>query len=126
MAAATFDLVDNGDDYRHAIEQGATYRRVFRYTDSDGVPVDITDYVARMQVRQSVSSPSVLLEATTINGRLTINGPAGEVTLTLSAAITAAIAWTRGKYDLELEAPDSTVTRLLEGAVQVKREITRV
>lgn len=125
MTAATFDMVDSGDDYRHAIEQGATYRRVFQYKDSEDVPVDITDYIARMQVRQSVSSPTVLLEASTINGRLTINGPTGETTLTLSAETTAAITWTRGKYDLELESPDGTVTRLLEGAVQVKREITR-
>jgi hypothetical protein len=41
---------------------------------------------------------------------------------------TASAAWTfsLGRYDVELEAPDGTVTRLVEGSVVVRPEITRI
>lgn len=111
--------------YDFTIEQGATLPLGFSWKSDDGTAVDLTGYTARMQVRQSVGSPDVLLEATTENGLLSISAAQGKVNLLLPPSVTAAITWRRGRYDLELEAPDGTVTRLVEGSVTVSREVTR-
>ena len=111
--------------HNFTIEQGTTLMKPFIWKDSDGVPVDLTGYTAKMQVRQSPQSGTVLLELSTSNGRITLGGAAGTITLVLTAATTAAIAWRRGVYDIELTSGDGTVTRLLEGEIQVSKEVTR-
>jgi hypothetical protein len=47
------------------------------------------------------------------------------VRLTIPAATSAAWAWRLARFDIELTAPNTTVTRLVEGAVVVYPEITR-
>jgi hypothetical protein len=116
MAAATYDF---------EIEQGATLLKPIVWKDSSGEPVNLTNYTARMQVRQSVSSADVLLELSTSNGKISLAPSTGTITLIFSATTTAAIAWKRGKYDLELTSGDGTVTRLIEGQISVSQEITR-
>ncbi len=111
--------------YDIEIIQGQTLVRAVLWKDADGEPVDLTGYSARMQIRRSKSSSDVLFELTTANGRIAIDGAAGKVTLTFTAEESAAFTWRRGVYDLELEAGDGVVRRLLEGAVEVNREVTR-
>lgn len=86
-------------------------------------PVDLTGATARMQIRAGVGG-ALLLELTTENDGLAITGP-GTLTRTLSAAQTAALAWTEAVYDLEVEYADGTVQRYLQGAVTVGPEVTR-
>lgn len=105
------------------IEQGATWTRTLTITD-DGTPRNLTGYTARMQIRRAAADASVLLELTTVNGRITITALTGTLILSLSATETAALSWTRGVYDLEIVA-GSAVERLLEGAVTVSPEVTR-
>lgn len=116
MAAATYDF---------DIEQGATLLKPIVWKDSTGSPVNLTGYTAKMQVRKSVSSQEVLLEMSTVNGKLQLTPSTGTITMVFSAATTAAIDWRSGKYDLELTSADGTVTRLIEGEITVSREITR-
>lgn len=85
-------------------------------------PVDLTGAAARMQIRAQLGG-QVLLELATDNGGLAITGP-GTITRTLSATQTAALAWTDAVYDLEVQYPDGTVQRYLQGAVTVSREVT--
>ncbi len=107
------------------IEQGATYQHPFAWKDNNGTPIDITGWTARMHIRSSVSDDVVLMELTTGNGRITLDGPEGKVTLTISATDTTAISWKKGVYDLELEDPGGYVKRLVEGKVSVSMETTR-
>lgn len=86
-------------------------------------PVDLAGATARMQVRAGLGG-AVLLELTTENDGLAITGP-GTLTRTLSATATAALTWTDGVYDLEVEYADGTVQRYLQGAVTVSREVTK-
>lgn len=88
-------------------------------------PVDLTDYTARMQVRESSESSVVLLELTTENGGLDVE-PHGSVTLLLTEAqTTAAVAWGAAVYDIELVSPSGDVTRLCKGPVTVDPNTTR-
>lgn len=116
MTAATTDFL---------IEQGTTFRRELFYKDAAGVAVNLTGYTARMQVRRSKSSSTVLLDMTTANSRLAITPALGKIVIDLPATLTATFTWPRGVYDLEIESSGGVVTRLLEGEVSISREVTR-
>jgi hypothetical protein len=112
------------------IDQGASFARLVTWKTGDPavatVPVDLTGCTARMQVRASVNSPTVLLSLTTENGGIVLGGTAGTVELCiLTAEQTAALTWARGVYDLEIVYNPDNVRRLLHGTVTVSREVTR-
>jgi hypothetical protein len=115
MPASTYNL---------SIEQGATFRLALVWKDSEGDPVDLTGYTARMQIRPAVASTEVLLSLTSGSG-ITLGGATGAVNVLATAAQTAAIDSKKGVYDLELQSADGTVTRLLQGVVIVSPEVTR-
>jgi len=116
MAAAQYDIL---------IEQGATFSRTFVWKDSSEVAVDLTGYTARMQIRKTKSGSTVYITATTENDGITLGGDEGTVLVTIPAADTADLEILRGVYDVELIDSEGVVTRLVEGAVEVSREVTR-
>lgn len=85
-------------------------------------PVDLAGAIVRMQIREQAGG-QMLLELSTLNGGIAITG-AGTITRTISATQTAGLTWAEGVYDLEVEYPDGTVQRYLQGAVSVSREVT--
>lgn len=107
------------------IEQGATYYQPIAWKDGSGNAVNLTGYTARMQIRKTVNSTTVIIELNTENGRITLGGAAGTVTLNITAEDTADLEQFAGVYDLELEASNGFVIRLLEGQVTVSKEVTR-
>lgn len=116
MTAATRDIV---------IEQGATFTFPLVYKDSNDVPVNLTGYTARMQVRRSKASTTAVLTLTTENGSITLGGSAGTIDIVASAEDTAAIPIKVGVYDLELVSPSGNVKRLIEGEVTISQEVTK-
>lgn len=108
------------------IIQGATFRRLLVWLAPDKItPIDLSGCTARMQVRSEVESPTVLLELTTENGGIVIDGPAGKLILHLPPAATTAISWESGVWDLEVVHPNGDVTRLAQGSISVSPEVTR-
>lgn len=116
MQAASFDLT---------IEQGATFRQVFRWQNKSKQPFDLTGFTAKLMMRQSVASPSALKTLTTDDGSITLGGQTGTITLFISAADTARIHWLLAVYDLVLYSPTGDVYRLVEGQVVVNPAVTR-
>lgn len=116
MTAATRDIT---------IEQGATFTYPLIYKDSEGTPVNLTGYTARMQVRRSKASDVAVLTLTTENGSITLGGAAGTINVVASAENTAAITIKVGVYDLELVSPSGNVKRLIEGEVTISQEVTK-
>lgn len=114
--AGTYDMV---------IDQGATLSRTITWKDSAKAPINVTGYSARMQVRASVTATTTVIELTTANSRIALGGAAGTVTLTVSAADTAALAAGRYVYDLELVSGSGVVSRLIMGNFVVRGEVTR-
>lgn len=109
------------------ILQGETFSRPLVWkAGAPAVPVDLTGCTARMQVRSTVDNDTVLLELTTGNGRIALGGVDGTITLQLTAAETQALTWRNAVYDLEVVHPGGQVRRLVEGAVKVKPEVTRL
>jgi hypothetical protein len=117
------------DDQTLNIDQGAYWSQEILWEDSNGDPVNLTGYTARMQIRKRVTDASAVIELTTTNGRITLGGAAGTILLTIAAADTAALPATptdkRWFYDLELVPAGGQVVRLLQGRVLVSPEVTR-
>jgi FlaG/FlaF family flagellin (archaellin) len=120
--------------YHIAVDQGSTFRKAITWKDGSGNPVNLAGYSARMQVRSSFASSTVVLSMTTVNGKIMLGGSAGTISLYLSASDTAALSTASpadfsdafvGVYDLELVAPNGDVTRLLQGSFAVNPEVTR-
>ncbi len=115
-AVASYDL---------EIPQGATYSRNLVWkTGTPPTAVNLGSSTARMQIRSSHSSPTIILELTTGNGRITL-GAGGQITLSITAADTANLPAGRYVYDLEMISTGGLVTRLLEGNVKITPEVTR-
>ena len=86
-------------------------------------PHGLGGYMARMSIKDKIGG-TVLLSLTTENGRLSIDPVAMTIKLFISAVDTALQTWRTGTYDLELVAPDGTVSELLYGSVIVLYEVT--
>jgi len=108
------------------IKQGATFNTLLTwYSDKARTTlVNLTGYTARMHLRRNVEDAAAYLTLTTENSRIVLGGAAGTIQLTVSAADTAALAVGKYAYDLEL-VNGSVVTRLVEGTIDITREITR-
>lgn len=104
--------------------KGSTFTRTLTWKISNS-PVNLTSYTARMQARTSHISGTAVLTLTTENGKITLGGTAGTITLSLTAAETAAITQSSLAYDLELVSAGGEVTRLVEGQIVLTPEVTR-
>ena len=77
-----------------------------------------------MTVRPFVGATTTTVVASTANGRITLGGIAGSVTVLIDATTTGAIPAGRYAYDLVLTT-GSTVTRYLEGKFIVTGAVTQ-
>lgn len=111
--------------YDITIEQGATFSLVLSWKDSQGNPIDLTGYTAKMDVRRSYSSSDTLLSLRTNGEGIQIQELNGKINLSASAELTEKLPPVSAVYDLELTSPGGIVTRLLEGRVVISPEITR-
>ena len=109
--------------YNFTCEQGATFTREVEVTNFDDSIRTLAGYTARMQVRKDVAASAALIELTTENGRIVINPDTGTVSLTISAADTAALQFS-GIYDLELIGATAVVERLLQGLFNLDENVT--
>lgn len=108
-----------------SIVKAATFRHKFTWQQVDGTPIDLTGYTAKMQIRPTLESSTVLVELSTANRRILMTPLLGVVELDLTAAYTAAITWKSGIYDIELTAPDGDIINLVEGSATVSTKVTR-
>ena len=99
------------------------------YTADTGIityfaPKDLTGYTARMHIREELDDTVTIHEMTTPTD-ITISTNDAKITMTISATDTAAFDFDRAVYDLELVDGSGIVTRLLEGEVELIKEVTR-
>ena len=118
MTAATVNLI---------IEQGTTFDQTFIWQDETSNPIDLTGFTAQMQIRESVTSPEVIIELSTSNGRIVLGGTAGTILLQLTGSETEALDFDQAIYDLELTdvAGSGDITRLIQGNVVLSKEVTK-
>lgn len=113
------------------IEEGASLPiNLTVQNKSTKVPIDLTGYTAKMQIRKDKDDATVILELTDGAG-ITLGDAAGTVqvyiTATQAATVYAALLSSKGVYDLEL-LPGAVVDdtwRFIEGRVFVDGEVTK-
>ncbi len=113
MPAGTFNLTG---DYR--IEQGSTFALTVTVTTSAGAVYPLTAMTAAAKLRATAAS------TTSYAFTCAVAESTGVITVSMTATETAAIAITAGVWDLELTS-GATVTRLLEGTVDITAEVTK-
>ncbi len=108
--------------YNLVCDQATTFNFDF-VIKNDSTPWDLTSYSAIMTVRPFVGATTTTVVASTANGRITLGGISGRVSVLIDAATTGAIGASRYVYDLVLDS-GSEVTRILEGKFIVTGAVT--
>ena len=88
-----------------------------------GIAVNLTGFTADMQVRQFVDT-GIITEMSTANGHIVIDGPRGQINITLSASETAALPAGQYMYDLNVTDTGGTVFKILQGAFVINASVT--
>lgn len=121
--------------YSFTVEQGSTTSFQVVYRDANGTPVNLSGYHARMQIRETIGSSTIigrLSSSLDADGTgLNLSGSAGTLPLSsgsigvyISAASSSGFTFDTAVYDLEL-VTGITVTRLLQGTIKLDKEVTR-
>ena len=125
--------------YSFTIEQGATFTLELQYKDGDGVPIDLTGYSGSMQIRPTVTSPTVIL---TLSSSLKSDGTglnfsgsngnmprsSGSIGIYISSCTSSMLEFSQAYYDLEIYSGSGNcpyTVRLIEGQVRLSNEVTR-
>ena len=109
--------------YNINVEQGTTYSVRFTYKDDTNNPVDLTDYTAQIQFRETKDATTTIYDSST-GGDITLGGVDGTIDLSINTATTTAFDFDNCVYDLELTLDNETI-RLIEGRVYLSKEVTR-
>lgn len=108
--------------YNIIIEQGATYELTVTIKQPNRIPMDLTGYIGRSQIRKSFDSATI-----TASFVITFFEPRtdGKVMLSLTNVATSGIPTDNYVYDFEVESPDGKVFRILQGEVSISPEVTK-
>ena len=112
------------------VKRGIDFDRTITFKiKATGNPRDLTDFTARMMVREAADSPGpplFSLSTTLVAGAgIILGGTAGTVRFIIPNAITEAFDFDDGLYDFEFEDGDGKVSSPFGGKFQVGAEITR-
>ena len=124
--------------YSFIIEQGATTKFDIAYKDSDGNPIDLTGYGGRMSLKNAPGGSTTYLtlssSLTDCSTGLNFSGSnnllpptSGTIGVIISAQSSSALSFNQASYDLEIVSGSGdcyVVYRLIEGRVQLSKEVT--
>jgi len=121
--------------YNITIIQGDDFGLTLTVKDVNNVEKDLTSYTARMHIRSTYKSNTIIENLSTSNGEIVIFGANGVISLEIPAVRTAAIPVSLNSsdrppkekyvYDLELIDSDSKVSKLIYGDAIIYGEVTR-
>jgi hypothetical protein len=106
------------------MDQGSSfYQEINLFDDNDDVLIvnesnNMMLYTAAAQMRKSYQALNAITFDTALSN--------GTLSLTLSSNATANVPAGRYVYDVEMRGTDNTVTKIIEGIVTVKPEVTKV
>jgi hypothetical protein len=87
-------------------------------------PVTLSGLTARMQIREKLTSTSIIQELTTENGMIALDNVAKTIVLQIPATTTATYTFKAAVYSLELVS-GSIIIPFIYGNVTLDKEITR-
>jgi len=102
------------------IDQGADFSTTVSLTDSNGEILSLTGYSAVGQIRKTFGSSTVSATFATV-----LTAATGQITLTLTDSVTAALESGRYVYDILITDSSGDKTRILEGQATVTPSVSR-
>ncbi len=123
--------------YNFIIEQGTTVDFKIQYKDSNGAPINLSEYKGAMQIRSNFAdnSPKTFLTLTDdLNpdgtGLNFESGSLGYIGIYISSCTSSLLNFNTARYDLEIYSGSlencPTIARILEGSIGLSRETTRI
>tara|TARA_R110002012_G_scaffold274638_1_gene460962 strand:+ start:225 stop:611 length:387 start_codon:yes stop_codon:yes gene_type:complete len=124
-------------NYNFTIEQGSTFKRTFKYKDSNGDSIELKNHDVQMDIRSNIDSSDTVLEVREVGLTSTetgftvtsasLNAKANEINLTIDADTTASMSFDTAVYDIEIadNQTPKVVTRILQGKIRLSKEVTR-
>ena len=88
-------------------------------------PISLVGYTAKMQIRETVDSPTVILELTHLNGGIILDTTNYTITVTMTSTQTAAFSFPTAVYSMELTDPNGYVNTFIQGNLTLIPEVTR-
>lgn len=131
MAASKYDF---------AIEQGTSFKLSIIYKDANGIPVNLTNYCARITWKTNTGTVQVFASDNVFSQNVysfIINDEQGKITFMLPSHTTNGFAFNSAKYDLELQSNESFygdgtenqggkyTTRLLFGTINIVKRYSQ-
>jgi hypothetical protein len=101
------------------IDQGSTFSSDVSVKDLVGNPLNLTGYTASAKMAKGYSSTSTRVPITT-----SINTATGIVSLTLTATQTANLEAARYVYDVKITDSLNQSTRIVEGIITVRPQVS--
>ncbi len=88
--------------YDFTIFKGETFTQPVIFSNSCGVPIDLTGATALFSAKYSLTDAQPFLELSTSDGAIVIDGATGRITLNASQAVTDALTKGVGIYNLQI------------------------
>ena len=102
------------------IDQGSTFSAIVDITDTEDNVLVLTGYTVAAQIRKTYDSTTAVDFTGTVS-----NAALGEVTISLTPTQTNALVAGRYVYDAEITSAGGTVTRIIEGQIEVTPGVTQ-
>ena len=88
------------------------------------MPVSLSGYAARMQIRETVDSTTVIHEATTQNSQIVLDNTTKTIQITMLANVTQNFTFSTAVYSLELYNGNNVIP-FINGNLTLVQEVTR-
>ena len=102
------------------VDQGSTFSASIDITDTENNVLVLTGYSVAGQIRKTYDSSTAVSFTASVSIAST-----GEVTISLTPAQTNALVAGRYVYDVEITSAGGTVTRVIEGQLEVTPGVTQ-
>ncbi len=114
--------------YNFTIEQGTKFSRDFTWKNADRTPVNISEYSFRMMARHKHDDIDPIINLSTFEppgGISIVDAANGRFRISLSQAQTTALSFNEAIYDIEATPPGDEAIRILEGKINLSKEVTK-
>jgi len=120
--------------YNFSIEQGSSFRMSLIYKDSNGEPINITNWCARLTWKTNSNITQVFSSENTDKSlyNFYIEGAIGKINLLFPAGVTNDFNFNTAKYDLELQSNEDHydnggkyVIRIMYGTVTINKRLSK-
>jgi len=106
----------------HSIYRGDSWVVSWTILGADNQPIDLTGATARVQLRNSQNT--LLVEANTSNGRITLNPTQGRIDMNVPYSVMESVPVGTYQYDLEVTFPNGVRRTYVVDNLHVERDVS--